>query len=415
MAQPLSRSLRDWKAAESRPDPLVVLYDVEVSDSLTLHYVEGNPNGTGSLVYQGNTYQAATIVREQLEQSIEGDVPTFRVAVSNIDGIPGGLIETYDLDGRQVTITKVLLSTLSPTDALVETYTIQNQEYNRGKAIFTLGHANLFKQRVPFRQFLRNKCQWAYQSRFLKETECGYPSDFFGPDSRQSFTAGARSDAEQERKHGWFTLNAASVDLWDVDESVPDAMVCTSEGGKQVWQEGMASAPFAFKKFFGDFALRSQVEIPDAQIGCMVGILCQSSAVHETWIFLGRAERSDQGFAHRVISAQYDDGDPSVIDAASPDDSYLRLERSGDVFTSYRSADNDNWTLIDTRTVPMSAAVRVGLCVAAGSVEPSTTTGVFRFFRATDGGLPTCERTLDDCRLHGNTRRFFAFRGIPRR
>ena len=44
---------------------------------------------------------------------------------------------------------------------------------------------------------------------------------------------------------------------------------------------------------------------------------------------------------------------------------WVRLTRSGDVFTGRASSDGRTWTLIGSRTIPMGADVLVGLCVTA--------------------------------------------------
>ncbi len=164
--QATSAVLKAWKGAESISDPLVVLYDVEVADAQFLRLVEGDPLGTGSVSYNGQTYLAAAIAREEFAQSIEGEIPVLRVALSNIDGVAGGYMEQNELDGRKVTITYVPASSLSLADAIVQEFRIQDQAYNREKAILTLGHEAMFRRRVPSVAFVRHKCQWLYERRF---------------------------------------------------------------------------------------------------------------------------------------------------------------------------------------------------------------------------------------------------------
>ncbi len=44
---------------------------------------------------------------------------------------------------------------------------------------------------------------------------------------------------------------------------------------------------------------------------------------------------------------------------------WLRLTRRGNVFTAYRSSDGANWTQVGSATIPMAAAVNIGLCVTS--------------------------------------------------
>ena len=41
----ISNTLRSWKNADTRTDPLVTLYEIEISDTETLRYVQGDPTG----------------------------------------------------------------------------------------------------------------------------------------------------------------------------------------------------------------------------------------------------------------------------------------------------------------------------------------------------------------------------------
>src|SRR5262245_31182663 len=151
----ISDALKQWKAADGIVRPVVELYDIEVDDVPVLRLVSGDPTGTGSVTYQSNVYTAAAIARGDIEQTIEGDLNQLRLVVSNVDGVAGGYIERNTLQGRQVTITTVLLETLNPADAVVETYTIHEQTYDRKQAVVTLGHENLFRRVRPAKAFVR--------------------------------------------------------------------------------------------------------------------------------------------------------------------------------------------------------------------------------------------------------------------
>jgi len=108
----LGVNLQAWKAGDTRTDPLVHLYEIEIDDSTTLRLVRGDPLGSGSVTYLGETYTAAAIGEDEVTENIEYDLPQRRLTVSNVDGIAGGYIENYELDGRQVTILRMTLETL---------------------------------------------------------------------------------------------------------------------------------------------------------------------------------------------------------------------------------------------------------------------------------------------------------------
>ncbi len=44
---------------------------------------------------------------------------------------------------------------------------------------------------------------------------------------------------------------------------------------------------------------------------------------------------------------------------------WIKLERSGDVLTSWKSLDGKDWTSVSNATIPMSQDVYIGLCVTA--------------------------------------------------
>jgi hypothetical protein len=56
----------------------------------------------------------------------------------------------------------------------------------------------------------------------------------------------------------------------------------------------------------------------------------------------------------------------------------VKLERIGNVFNAYQSADGMTWTLVGSETIPMATAVYVGLAVVSHSVM-ATSAGAFDF------------------------------------
>jgi len=52
---------------------------------------------------------------------------------------------------------------------------------------------------------------------------------------------------------------------------------------------------------------------------------------------------------------------------------WVKMQRIGDVFTAYESADGLNWTLVRTETIPMGTTVYVGLAVTSHTMSASVT------------------------------------------
>jgi regulation of enolase protein 1 (concanavalin A-like superfamily) len=58
--------------------------------------------------------------------------------------------------------------------------------------------------------------------------------------------------------------------------------------------------------------------------------------------------------------------------SSSVPDSWVRLVRTGDTFSAYKSTTGSNWTLVRTDTITMAANIYFGLAVASGSTTLNT-------------------------------------------
>ncbi|HYM25701.1 MAG TPA: hypothetical protein VEU08_20925, partial [Vicinamibacterales bacterium] len=52
---------------------------------------------------------------------------------------------------------------------------------------------------------------------------------------------------------------------------------------------------------------------------------------------------------------------------------WVRLDRAGDVFTGFESADGSTWTQVSQQTIPMAASVFIGIAVTSHTTSASTT------------------------------------------
>ena len=418
----VSDYMKSWKAEDGQRNPLAVLFDIQINDTTTLRLAQGNPTGTGSVIYNGQTYTAAAIAIDDIEQTIEGDLRERRLAVSNIDGIAGGYIETQDLEGRQVTITHVPLETLSPSDALTESYTIESQRYDRKTASVVLGHSNLTKRKVPWRRAERHRCQQDWVGRFLHENGCSFPSDYFGPDKRQNLVRGATTNGEQKRRHGWYTLNALRAVAFEVDGATyPDQLYMESSDPQLAWNGATRDGPFLYKLLTGDFDCFTEVLVYDDRVGSLCGILCQEAAGGlDSFVLWGVGHnQSDEHLVRLAIGlndVQQPDSDTAIVG-----DSFLRLRRVGNVFTFFHAPTLDvnspttGWTQLAQKTVALDSSVRLGLALTASTSEQARIAVGFSFIRFIAGGPSTCNQTFEQCSEYGNTARIFNMRGIPLR
>jgi len=409
----------DWKEDVSR-EVALTLYDVEIDADTTLYLVEGNPLGTGDVEWpkgSGTLYKAAAIRAQIAKKTIEGELPELQIEVSNIDRVAGGYIEQYDLEGNTVTIRIVRLR----DDAILseETHQIRRCAFNSFRALFTLGTANLFERRIPWRTYTRLRCQNLYQNRFTEGNGCGYPSDLFSQGTQQNIAAAA-TVAEKERQFGWFALNADAANAFDVDRTIPNTLLISTVDPSVNWDSGAQLAPFLYKKLVGDFDVFTRIDTIETRPGTFAAILCQDGTPALSWCLAGLAEGEDGASLSKVSSAQLGVDDVEVTaENDDPRHDYIRMRRVGNVFTLFSSAEFDaNWTQVDERTVPMAADVRIGLVLADPGLEEGEISAAFHFFQFRAGGLPTCDLTIDGkdgCAVHKNTHRFFAFPAIPER
>lgn len=411
MSTPISPTLRAWKNADSRNSPLILLYDIEITDEITMRLVAGDPM-RGPVTYDGHEYSPSLIEMEEAVQSIEGELSQCALHVSNVTGVAGGYLERYDLEGRTVTVTRVLAATLLPADAMVETYSILSQRYDRKTATVTLGPPNLFKRNVPWKRFLR-RCSQDWENRFQPGNGCAYPSDEFEVDS-----AGTWADREgvldkNYAQHGWHTVNLGKCTRVDVDITYPGCLFIESRSSNIEWA-GTLGAPYVYKQMTGDFDVSTNVDIYDSRIGSLAGLMVQEdTGNYDSWVAVGRAQDADGNLFIRSPAAEHGLSEPDV--ASSSDAPYVRLERVGGAITCYYSSDGVTWTLLAERTITLDTNCRVGLFLSAPPVETSLVSVAFPWIRFTAGGSAVCERSLEYCRLLGNTRRIFAFPGMPRK
>ncbi len=52
---------------------------------------------------------------------------------------------------------------------------------------------------------------------------------------------------------------------------------------------------------------------------------------------------------------------------------WVKLQRTGDLFSAYESVDGTTWTLVGTETIPMGTSVYVGLAVTSHTTGASAT------------------------------------------
>jgi Big-like domain-containing protein len=153
---------------------------------------------------------------------------------------------------------------------------------------------------------------------------------------------------------GTFTVTGAGTDIWDTSDQFH----------------------FVSQLLTGDGEIVARVMSlgntdPSARAGVMMRETLTADApnVMVHWVAGGLLRSTS-----RALRAGPTVGITNPVTAAAP--YWVRLVRTGNVFTAFTSATGTNWVLLNTVTVPMASNIVVGLAV--NSLVPATaTTGVF--------------------------------------
>jgi mono/diheme cytochrome c family protein/regulation of enolase protein 1 (concanavalin A-like superfamily) len=146
--------------------------------------------------------------------------------------------------------------------------------------------------------------------------------------------------------------------------SVSGGVYTVTGSGTDIWG---TSDKFRFvsQTFTGDgeiiVRVTSQTNTnPWAKAGIMFRETLNANSRHAMMVL---TPSNGTAFQYRTATA----GTSLNVSAASvpAPNNWLRLTRRGNIFTGYRSSDGVTWTQVGTATIPMAAAINVGLCVTS--------------------------------------------------
>ena len=147
------------------------------------------------------------------------------------------------------------------------------------------------------------------------------------------------------------------------------------------------STPRFMMEISGDFAIEvciAPVSDAQPQIG---GLLLWKDKNHYVRFEKGYHEE-DTIIMYGYINEEWVIAGRGLLPASDNDETYLRLERSGDVFSSYVNTDGINWLTCGKMTLPMEDPIQVGIhaigmidrTIYCGEYKEGTAT-LFRNFR----------------------------------
>jgi regulation of enolase protein 1 (concanavalin A-like superfamily) len=151
---------------------------------------------------------------------------------------------------------------------------------------------------------------------------------------------------------GTFTLTAAGTDVWNSADGIH----------------------FVYQPMSGDGTIIAKVTgITNTNGWAKAGIMMrQSLAANAPEAAMHVTPTNGTVFTYRKTIGGSSDGD--FASGAAP--YWVKLTRSGNVFTAYRSSDGATWTQVGTQTITMTQTIYVGLCVTSHNAT-AIATGTF--------------------------------------
>ncbi|HMD36804.1 MAG TPA: hypothetical protein VKH42_17645, partial [Vicinamibacterales bacterium] len=240
------------------------------------------------------------------------------------------------------------------------------------------------------------------------------------------FACDAISLRAQSLPAGWSARDIGAVGTVGVSSGSGASFAVTGDGA-DIW--GSADAfQFAFRTLTGDGFIVARVATVEpvadwTKAGVMMRETLSAGSRHA---FMLVSAAKGLAFQRRVST---NGSSTSTSGGAGAAPAYVKLARSGNTFTAYRSADGAAWTLVGSEVISMASTIEVGLAVSshvagnaataqfdhvtAGSTVVSTTTGetlvFFRHGEKPSGGYGqlTCQGLNRALALHSTLTRQF--------
>ncbi len=160
--------------------------------------------------------------------------------------------------------------------------------------------------------------------------------------------------------------------------------VTIAAGGTDIWNNA-DQFHFAWQQRSGDFDISVRIEsLAPADLYSKAGLMARESLAPGSrnvlaLVFPSNAARNNNDGGYEFGYRATTDGPSAAVYPPSPNprvafpNGWLRLQRRGDVFTAYASADGAVWTEYATYTLSLPPTVYFGLAVTAHTASASTT------------------------------------------
>ena len=184
--------------------------------------------------------------------------------------------------------------------------------------------------------------------------------------SAPALTVHVTGGTSQGLPAGWLNQDVGSVTP-DGSTSFNNGVFTVRGSGADIW-DTVDGFHFAYRMLTGDGTIVARVATlqnvdPWTKAGVMLRASLTPGSAHAL-MFVTPGSPNGLAFQRRtatnVMSSHTSGGD-----GAAP--VWVRLTRSGNTISAFRSADGNNWTLVDTDVIPMGATIYAGLAVTSHS------------------------------------------------
>lgn len=409
------------------------LYDIVVDTTTTL-YKTDYPK---FLTYNGTTYDPYPIKIDGIPYTAKPENKTFTVNVANIDRTIATYLEQGKLLGNDVTITWVFVRNDSEdiVMAFQDKYQILGGEINEESAYasFECGRQNLFKEKLPHNRWIDFRCTHIYKA----PGTCNYLRDEFGGTSRWSRTHTQSNfssfGTDGLVNQGWYiygvnrvmriasgiyddSFNAIYTPGFVVQRAISPTSVTTNP---IEFSTSSSTGVLYYKKLDlsssiieDDFDVEAKFAGTLSATNYSEGLFICADANFTNWVHLMQQYVSG---AVNVVGNHKSAGTESQSFATVSTNSYLRIVKVGNDFSMYHKAtEAASWTLGATVTNANLSGTTLRIGIAYEEYNNPSSNFYLRcsYFRFNSGGFTSCNRTLADCRLRQNVRRFGGAPGI---
>lgn len=169
-------------------------------------------------------------------------------------------------------------------------------------------------------------------------------------------------DAQAALPAGWESLDVGDVELAGYATS-SGRMFTVQGAGKEIWNQSDGFR-FVYRELRGDGEITARVvSIDPVNPRTKAGVMIRESlAADSSHSMMNITPNNGAWNTRRLITGGRSS---SRGHSFAPAPYWVKMVRIGDSFKAYESLDGGNWTLVDTQTISMAAAVYIGLAVTS--------------------------------------------------